>query len=296
MIGVARGPSNPHMQEFWMSESSEVRVLDASEVHFAVEWARREGWNPGRFDAACFHAADPDGFLVALHRDEPAAVISVVRYGPSFAFLGLYICRPDLRGQGFGRRVWDAGITHAGQRTIGLDGVPEQQPFYARSGFVLAWRNARYRGIGGGEPVPGLIDLDSVPFGVIAEYDRHTFEADRRRFLRQWIAQPEAVRLGVFRDGTLAGWGLLRPCAEGFKIGPLFADDQDAGERLLDGLMASVPGQPVYFDVPEPNTAANRAAEARGMTRTFETARMYAGPHPQLSLDKVWGVTSFELG
>ena len=31
-----------------------------------------------------------------------AATISLVNYGPSFGFLGFYICRPDLRGKGLG--------------------------------------------------------------------------------------------------------------------------------------------------------------------------------------------------
>lgn len=279
-----------------MEHSATVRPLAASEVHSAIEWARREGWNPGRYDAASFHAADPGGFLVSLHDGEPAAVISVVRYGDTFAFLGLYICRPDLRGRGYGLRVWNAGLEHAGQRTIGLDGVPDQQANYARSGFVRAWANARYEGVGGGDPVPGLVDLDTVPFSTIVRYDTRTFEVDRRRFLRTWIAQPEAVRLGILDDGELKGWGLLRPCAEGYKIGPLFADEQATGERLLDGLMAAVPGERVFLDVPEPNAMADHAARARGMRPVFETARMYAGPRPELDTNRIWGVTSFELG
>lgn len=279
-----------------MSETIAVRTLEAREAHIPLEWAREEGWNPGHHDAICFHAADPQGFLTSLHEGEPAAVISVVRYGPSFAFLGLYICRSDLRGRGYGSRVWNVGIAHAGTRTIGLDGVPAQQANYARSGFGLAWRNARYQGIGGGEPARGLIDLDEVPFAMIADYDRHVFEAGRRSFLRHWIAQPDAVRLGIVRDGALVGWGMLRPCTEGAKIGPLFADDQGAAERLLDGLLASVPGQAVFLDVPEPNGVANRAAEARGMVPVFETARMYAGSRPEIALERVWGITSFELG
>lgn len=240
-----------------MSDVTEVRTLAASEVHLALD---------------------------------------VVRYGASFAFLGLYICRPDLRGRGYGRRVWSAGITHAGGRTIGLDGVVAQQENYARSGFALAWRNTRYRGIGGGEPATGLVDLDTIPFELVARYDRQTFEADRRRFLRLWIAQPDAVRLGAMRDGELAGWGLMRACSKGCKIGPLFADDQATAERLLDSFLASAPGQPVFFDVPEPNAAANKASEQRGMTPSFATARMYAGPRPHLDMDRIWGITSFELG
>jgi hypothetical protein len=279
-----------------MADDIAVRRLTASEVHLALDWAREEGWNPGRFDAACFHAADPDGFLCSLHEGQPAAVISVVRYGEHYAFLGLYICRPDLRGRGYGMRVWRAGMEYAGGRTVGLDGVPAQQGNYARSGFELAWRNARYRGTGSGDPAPGLVDLDTVPFDLVARYDRGVFEADRRRFLRAWVAQPDAVRLGVVRDGELAGWGLMRPCAEGRKIGPLFADDEATAERLLDGLFAAAPGEPVFLDVPEPNAAADRAARRRGMEPVFETARMYAGPRPELDIARVWGITTFELG
>ena len=279
-----------------MTHDIEVRNLSASEIHLAVDWARQEGWNPGLFDAACFHAADPDGFFVALHDGEPAAVVSVVRYGVSFAFLGLYICRPDLRGRGYGMRAWNAGIAYAGDRAIGLDGVPAQQDNYERSGFTLAWNNVRYQGRGDGEPVSGLVDLDSVPFDRIAAYDRAVFEANRSRFLRTWIAQPDATRLGVVRDGELAGWALIRRCVDGHKIGPLFADDEATAKRLLDGVMASVPGESVYLDVPMLNGNAVRAAEARGMIPSFETARMYAGPRPELNVAKVWGITSFELG
>jgi len=279
-----------------MTDSVAVRNLSAAEVHIAIEWARREGWNPGLSDAACFYAADPNGFFVALNGTEPAAVVSVVRYGESFAFLGLYTCRPDLRGQGYGLRVWSEGMAYAAGRTVGLDGVPDQRPNYARSGFQLAWRNIRYKGVGGGEQVAGVVDLDDVPFSSIVKYDRDVFEADRSHFLRTWIAQPNAVRLGVIQERKLMGWGLLRPCADGFKIGPMLADNAAVAEQLLDGLLAAAPGQPVYFDVPEPNRAAVGAAAARGMTPVFETARMYAGEPPALNLDKIWGITTFELG
>lgn len=274
-----------------------VRPLSAAEVHLVIDWARAEGWNPGAHDATCFQAADPEGFFASLHNDEPAAVVSVVRYGRDFAFLGLYICRPDLRGRGYGLAAWNAGLAHAGGRTIGLDGVPAQQANYRRSGFALAWRNRRYEGIGGGAPVDGVMDLDNVPFAAVAAHDAGLFEADRRQFLRSWIAQPDAVRLGVVRDGRLAGWGLLRRCAAGRKIGPLVADDGATAHRLLDALLAvASPGEPVFLDVPEPNAAAVRAADERGMRPVFETARMYRGGAPALAIDRIWGITSFELG
>ncbi|TIN16885.1 MAG: GNAT family N-acetyltransferase, partial [Mesorhizobium sp.] len=40
-----------------------IRTLTASEVETLVEWAAREGWNPGIDDAAALRAADPEGFI-----------------------------------------------------------------------------------------------------------------------------------------------------------------------------------------------------------------------------------------
>lgn len=200
-----------------------------------------------------------------------------------------------MRGQGYGYRVWRAAIEPSGDRVIGLDGVPAQQANYARSGFRLAWRTTRYQAQGGGEMPPDLIDLDTLPFAAIAAYDADVFEADRHSFLRAWIAQAGARRFGMVRNGRLAGWGLIRACDEGCKIGPLMADDAGIAAQLLDGLRAAADG-PVSLDVPEPNAEAMRLVESRGMTPCSETARMNRGDAPPIGIGKVLGVTSFELG
>ena len=42
--------------------------------------------------------------------------------------------------------------------------------------------------------------------------------------------------------------------------------------------------------------AARLLVERHGMTPVFETARMYTGTAPTLPLERIFGVTSFELG
>jgi hypothetical protein len=115
-----------------------------ADLEVALDWAAAEGWNPGLADADPFYSADPGGFRMGFVDGEPATAISVVRYGPAFAFLGLYICRPDLRGRGYGRATWAAGMATTEGRTVGLDGVVARQADYRRSGFFLANRNVRY--------------------------------------------------------------------------------------------------------------------------------------------------------
>ncbi|MEO8506682.1 MAG: GNAT family N-acetyltransferase, partial [Betaproteobacteria bacterium] len=182
---------------------------------------------------------------------------------------------------------------------VGLDGVVAQQDNYRKSGFKFAWRNVRYQGSGGARAAPDhrLVPLSSVPVAQVIAYDRAFVPDERTAFLRSFIAQPHAKGLAVVDRGQLAGYGVVRACRSGFKIGPLFADASELATALCDGLAAYVPRDaPLYVDVPETNSAAVALAERRGMTIAFETARMYAGTVPALPLRRLFGVTTFELG
>jgi hypothetical protein len=269
------------------------------EIDVAVDWAAAQGWNPGLHDANCFHAADPGGFLIGLLGDEPVATISVVKYGASFGFLGFYIVKPAYRGQGYGIRIWNSGLASLEGRVVGLDGVVDQQENYRKSGFVPAYRNIRYQGsgVGSAKGRAEIVPLSTLPFDEVSAYDRPFFPDSRVPFLKCWIAPPQGCALGFVRDGSLAGYGVLRACRSGFKIGPLFADDPEIAESLFHALQENVPGDaPVFLDTPAVNAAAVDLAEHHNMTAIFETARMYAGRSPDLPLHRLFGVTSFELG
>lgn len=273
--------------------------MQREEVNLAIEWAATEGWNPGLHDADCFYAADPTGFLVGLLDEEPIATISAVKYGTSFGFLGFYIVKSEYRHQGFGIQIWNEALNRLQGRTIGLDGVVAQQANYQRSGFQLAHRNIRYGGTGGGTAPnnANLVQLSQVPFEKVVRYDRAFFPDDRTSFLQQWITQPESVAIGVLQEDQLLGYGVLRKCRSGYKIGALFADEAAIAERIFLTLKAQVPShESVYFDVPEVNPAAMKLAEQYGMTPVFETARMYLGKCPEFPFDRWFGVTTFELG
>lgn len=276
-----------------------IRVMTRQDLELALEWAAAEGWNPGWHDADSFLLADPRGFLVGLVGDEPVATISVVRYGETFGFLGLYIVKPGYRGQGYGLQIWNAGLAHLHGRTIGLDGVVAQQENYRKSGFVLAYRNCRYEGIGGGQ-IPedsAIVPLASLSLDQIHQYDSPLFPDIRTEFLHGWIRQPRGTALGILRNRSLAGYGVLRACRVGYKIGPLFADSPELAERLLLAFKARVPeGVPCFLDAPTINTAAVELMDRHHMRAVFETARMYQGEIPSTPLHRVFGVTTFELG
>lgn len=276
-----------------------IRTMTRAEVDIAIDWAAAEGWNPGMHDAQCFYAADPTGFLIGLLDDEPIALISVVKYGSGFGFLGCYIVKPEYRGQGYGMQIWKAGLATLQGRTVGLDGVVAQQGNYMKSGFKLACANIRYQGVAGGNfPAnPAIVPLSTLPFAELDAYDQALFTENRTAFLRCWIEQPASTALGILQAGKLAGYAVLRKCRSGYKIGPLFANSAALAEQLFLALNASAPaGAELFLDTPALNPAAVALAQRYGMQVSFETARMYLGTPPNLPIERVFGVTSFELG
>jgi GNAT superfamily N-acetyltransferase len=282
----------------------DIRKATRDEFAIAVEWAAREGWNPGLGDLAAFHAADPAGFLIGYLDGEPAASISVVRYDGHFGFLGFYIVPPEHRGKGFGLQIWNAGLAHLGRRTIGLDGVVAQQANYRKSGFELAGRNIRFTGTFSGVETPAgsqVQPLSRDALDEVVEYERPFFPANRHLFIEEWCCPTRRAptRTGVVAraDGNMTGFGIIRRCRSGYKIGPLFAADQRNAAAMLSALCATMePGSTVSLDVPEDNAAGTKLAEQAGLEPSFETARMYKGGIPSLPIARTFGISTFELG
>jgi GNAT acetyltransferase-like protein len=201
------------------------------------------------------------------------------------------------------RRV-ATSVGRAGQRqpalkgeSVGLDAVLTQESAYTRAGFVSSHRNVRWRVAGGALRPDNVIDLRLVPFGQLAAYDATVFGTERGRFLRAWIDRPPGHALACLRDGGLAGYGVLRTCRAGAKVGPLLADDEEAADAVLNGLLAAAgPDTDVFIDMPGANPHAHHVRAGRAMDPVFETARMYRNGTPPEDTNRVYGVTTLEFG
>jgi len=145
-------------------------------------------------------------------------------------------------------------------------------------------------------PLAGVVPLTKVPFATVEVDDARVFPAPRSAFLRAWISAPGHIGRALVRDGSLAAWGVIRPCRRGHKIGPLIADDRVAAEVVLAALVAAAGAREVFLDVPSVNAEAVALAQGHDFAPVFETARMYTGAIRPLALERVFGVTTFELG
>lgn len=275
-----------------------LRPLTFDEFQTCVKWAAGEGWNPGLRDAGCFFRCDPEGFIGGFVDGCLAGSISAVKYEGGFGFIGFFMVRPEYRSHLLGLRLGKAALERLDNFNVGVDGVERKIHNYQTHGFKLSCHNARYEGIadgkgGGGSAVP----LSEIPFDKLLDFDALHFPARRERFLKEWISAEGHAGVAVEDGGGIAGYGLVRPCLKGFKIGPLFAKSAEVAGDLMRGLLAGLPaGSPFYLDVPKKNQEAVALAEGRGMKEVFRTARMYNRKDPMLPIDRIFGVTTFELG
>lgn len=265
----------------------------------ALTWAAAEGWNPGIHDADSFYAQDPKGFFIGRLNSEPIACAAGVTYGDSFAFFGLYLVKANLRHQGYGIQMTQRRLEYVGNRTIGLDGVLSMCDKYANIGFRTAHMNIRQQGVA--PQRVQIIDPHVTPilpslFYAISEYDRQCFPAPRSSFLTKWLYPAEGLALAYVDHSQIKGYGVIRKTINGYKVGPLFADNQKIADAILTSLLKTIPGEIFFLDTPEPNTSALALSATYKMEPCFKTLRMYRNGSPQIDLNKIFGITTFELG
>jgi len=276
--------------------------LDFEGLKTLVKWAEMEGWNPGPYDAEVFWATDPDGYYGYFQDGELIAGGSIVAYGDAFGFMGFFIVKPEFRAHGIGRKLWyQRRDTLLGRlrpgAPIGMDGVVDMQPFYRKGGFQIAFRDERHELIGSEMKVDSRIaPLQARDFDSILAYDRLCFGYSRPQFLKPWLSMPEVRTFKFTENSELKGFAIMRKAAKGFKICPLFADNAAIAEALYIACLSAVPGQPVYLDIPMKNPAAVALTKKNNTTYVFECARMYYGKAPDVAIDRIFGVTTFELG
>jgi hypothetical protein len=281
-----------------INQNVTITQMTKAEFQIAVNWANTEGWIPGVHDIDSFYDTDPTGFYAARANGEIVGTFSVVKYSKDYTFAGFFIVRPDWRGKGVGLAIQHYIDTHFAGYNVGIDGVLAMQEKYARAGYKWIYGNERYAGVAkAGELDNHCRKITPEDFEGIVEFDTKCFPTERRNFLKLWLYQKDATALLAKNDaGKLSGYGVVRKCFQGNRVGPLFAETPETAKRLFDSLAASIAGEEIFIDVPKVNASAMQQVLSMDMKPVFTTARMYTKQAPDLPLDKIYGVTSLELG
>jgi hypothetical protein len=171
------------------------------------------------------------------------------------------------------------------------------QPFYAKGGFKFSHRDLRMESVAQVEiPNFHVTKINPEEFNLLNNFDRNYFGFERERFLKDWLFMPDSQSLKYTEGTVIKGYGTVRKCRKGYKVGPLFAQNFEVAHEIYKGLATVAQGNQIYIDVPEINKDGMKLAALYDMKEMFGCARMYYGKAPELPYDKIYSVTTFELG
>ncbi|MCB0699991.1 MAG: GNAT family N-acetyltransferase [Chitinophagaceae bacterium] len=283
-------------------EELEIKQLDYAGLKELMQWTEEEGWNPGPHDAEVFWATDPQGFMGIYKDEELIGGGSIVSYNGDFGFMGLFLVKPEYRSKGIGSSLWFKRRNTLLSRlkegaTIGMDGVVAMQPFYAKGGFTIAFRDERYSKAGEEHIVnEHITSIQEEDMDAVLAYDKQCFGFDRPQFMRPWLQMPGTKTFKYMVGDELKGFAAVRRLQKDYKVCPLFADDAMVAEELYKACLNSSTGAQLIMDIPVTNAQAVELVNKYNAEYIFECARMYYGTPPNLPIDKIFGITTFELG
>lgn len=247
---------------------------------------------------------EPNHWVLALYRGEPAGVLGATDYGP-FAYLGMMTVRRELQRRGVGTALMTQVMTWAeseGKNLLRLDATDAGYPLYRRFGFKVVDQATAYRpsqmpwadGTAGPPDMVRRLTLDDLP--EVAGMDRPIFGADRTHLLEALFREFPGRFLGAF-DSSGGIQGFL--VAQHRRIGPWVARTSLAAEALLRFAgTVPFPGKPLLV-VPGVNSHAGELLPRFGFDVEREGRHMQWSASPTAvpgDRSAVFGQTSFAIG
>jgi GNAT superfamily N-acetyltransferase len=290
----------PHLQ----IPSTRIRNMTTKEFNsIALEWTKREKWNPGKYDASVFELLDPNSLHLLEVNKVPVASLIGMRHNSNFGFLGSFIVRADYRGLGYGRLLWEHVLKGLKCSTIGLHGVFSQVGYYQKEGFIGQFSQTRWVN----NSKPSLIPASSfeqhnlitsqVPINKLIDYDAGVVSILRPNLVSNWLKMPEAhVLVALDGQDKIAGYGVISRTQTGYRIGPLYADSENIAKTLFLKLSDHAGNMPIIFDTYEKNEQVNELIDTFGLQKEFSTLVMYKGSPPRPNYERLYGVHSLEIG
>ncbi len=278
-----------------------------TDVPFADRIRDLAGWNQSLQDWKRLLRHDPHGCFVAEWNGRPAGTATTTSYSKELAWIGMVLVDSDVRRRGIGTALLMRCIEHlrqSGVNCIKLDATPLGKHVYDPLGFVSEWSLSRWQTTELSvcpERIetasdPGSRPLDSRDIGCVADLDAAAFGVARNRML-SILATQSATHVRRDAAGRIVGYGMLRPGARAYYLGPIVAEDESSGIVLADNLLGSIPARPLYWDIPDTNQAAIRVARRYGLHRQRTLTRMYLGENTRPGTRSAqWAIAAPEIG
>lgn len=245
----------------------------------------------------------------------------------TYSHISLFLTREGFRGKGYGREMWEAGVTHSPSTSLGLDSVDETIDYYKTKGFHVAFHLPLYtlsgvacagalqRAVQAGSTGQGVFTKEELNvtyeeyspslLPVITQYDSQVAGVQRGRMLECHLSGPPHARAFVaLQEGKCVGY-IVAVQGEGEKdweIAPLIADTPRIALCLVAMLGQHIQGDAelaIWPPAANPLALALIIAVLGGVQNPHFSGltRMYKGLlSTSARVERVYGVVSPEFG
>jgi predicted N-acetyltransferase YhbS len=229
------------------SDTIELAAFGPQHLEGAHRLSQQANW-PHRLKDWQTALALSTGFAaVSDQGNRVVGTVLVTPYRDNAATINMVIVEEASRGRGLGRKLMDAALALAGNRTLRLVATDEGVPLYQRLGFEKTGAIAQHQGFVRSITIPtGIRAAMPADLAAITELDRIAYGADRASLISH------LATIGSFavleRAGGLAGFAAIRPFGRGEVIGPVVASDADDAKALIAHFLIPRSGAFVRLD------------------------------------------------
>lgn len=241
-----------------------------------------------------------DGYRTGLPRPKwlllLAGPVTLTRYGPGLATIGMMVVASRYGRQGLGGRLMRHVLELASGAVIYLTATDYGRRLYERLGFLAIDRSTPFAGIFTAGPADRAISVprpatpDDTP--VIAAMDLAVFGADRRQVLTELPSYAEHL---VVCGDPVSGYAAAWLNGSTLIVGPVVADDPAVAIALIGGLAGSWPGQ-VRVDILGRHAELASWAQSHGLAAREQTALMIYGGSLLGDRGRLFGPVSVAIG
>ena len=283
-----------------MSEPLRLRLMTSADFAFAETLRAIAGWNQTAEDWQRFLTHEPEGCFVAEWNGAPAGTATTTSYGTDVAWIGMVLVHPDLRRHGIGKALLNRCIEYLQERrirSIKLDATPLGKKLYDTLGFHDEWTMTRWEtaGLRLSAPAGKNTAGPGLETQLVEGLDAESFGVSRQKMIALTAKQSRGCLHRSAID--IDGYGLLRPGKRANYLGPVVARSSEIALHIVNSLVSQFPGEPIYWDIPDPNTAGATLAKSLGFAPQRQLIRMYLGENhcPGLPLQQ-FGIGAPEIG